>query len=195
MDESSSVDPYHSDSDDLPVASIVEEDDAEDTDDLDVGTSNGAVKAVSSASLDAPQGTKGGDDEGASSANGDTPLQSSGNKRPRPDDEEGDDKGGKAQQDSKSKSKPKRTPPVGGTVIPFRTIKKLMKRDPDVAIIQNDAALLVTAAMELFAVELAKKAQIRAEKRPGAGTTIRYSDVAEARIEQANHSFLNFLLP
>ncbi|EJK66775.1 hypothetical protein THAOC_12269 [Thalassiosira oceanica] len=185
MDESS-VDPYQSDSDDdLPVASIVEEDDAEDTDDQDFDAA--AVKAadLSSASLDAPQGTN----DGAK-----TPA--SGNKRPRPDDEEGDDKGGKAQQDSKkSSSKPKRTPPVGGTVIPFRTIKKLMKRDPDVAIIQNDAALLVTAAMELFAVELAKKAQIRAEKRPGAGSTIRYSDVAEARIEQANHSFLNFLLP
>jgi len=130
MDESSSVDPYHSASDDdVPVATTIE-DDAEDTTfDLDIDAI-GAVKAADlySASLDAPQGTNGGDDGGSSSANGDTPLQSSGNKRPRPDDKEGDDKGGKVQQDSKKSSKPKRTPPVGGTVIPFRTIKKLMKR-------------------------------------------------------------------
>ena len=43
-----------------------------------------------------------------------------------------------------------RTPSIAGLTIPFRTVKKAMKLDPDIPIVQNEAAILTTLAAELY---------------------------------------------
>jgi len=92
--------------------------------------------------------------------------------------------------DSAKKERPKA---CQGLTIPFRTIKRIMKIDSGVGIVQNDAAIVVTAALEHFVKELATKALKLSEKK-GRGT-IKYEDVAEVRAADRSLSFLDLLMP
>jgi len=92
--------------------------------------------------------------------------------------------------DSAKKERPKA---CQGLTIPFRTIKRIMKIDTSVGIVQNDAAIVVTAALEHFVKELATKALKLSEKK-GRGT-IKYEDVAEVRAADRSLSFLDLLMP
>jgi histone H3/H4 len=87
----------------------------------------------------------------------------------------------------------KRAPSVKGLTIPFRTVKKAMKLDPDIPIVQNEAAIMTTMAAELFLKSLAKQSHRNAKNR--GRNTIRYEDVAEARTNTASLAFLETLLP
>jgi histone H3/H4 len=62
-----------------------------------------------------------------------------------------------------------RSPAVRGLTIPFRAVKRIMKLDPDIATVQNEAAVLVTLASELFVKSLAKESYLNAKSR-GRGT-------------------------
>ena len=92
--------------------------------------------------------------------------------------------------DSAKKERPKA---CQGLTIPFRTIKRIMKIDTSIGIVQNDAAIVVTAALEHFVKELATKALKLSEKK-GRGT-IKYEDVAEVRAADRSLSFLDLLIP
>jgi len=92
-----------------------------------------------------------------------------------------------------SSGKKGRTPSVRGLTIPFRTVKKAMKLDPDIPIVQNEAAVMATIAAEMFLRSLAKKSYKNAQSR--GRNTIRYEDIAEARTNSAALSFLETLLP
>jgi histone H3/H4 len=92
-----------------------------------------------------------------------------------------------------STAKKSRTPSVKGLTIPFRTVKKAMKLDPDIPIVQNEAAIMTTMAAELFLKSLAKQSHRNAKNR--GRNTIRYEDVAEARTNDASLAFLETLLP
>ena len=92
-----------------------------------------------------------------------------------------------------SSSKKGRTPSVAGLSIPFRTVKKAMKLDPDIPIVQNEAAIMTTVAAELFLKALAKDSFRNAKSR--GRNVIRYEDVAEARTQKASMAFLETLLP
>ena len=80
-----------------------------------------------------------------------------------------------------------------GLTIPFRTIKRIMKSDPDIGIIQNDAAIVVTAALECFVKDFSVKS-FEIAKRKGR-YFIKYDDVAEARAADRTLSFLDLLIP
>jgi histone H3/H4 len=86
-----------------------------------------------------------------------------------------------------------RTPSVRGLTIPFRTIKKAMKLDPDIPIVQNEAAIMTTVAVELFLKRLVTKSNQNAKYR--GRNTVRYEDVAEARTADKTMAFLEPLLP
>jgi histone H3/H4 len=92
-----------------------------------------------------------------------------------------------------SSAKKGRSPSVAGLTIPFRTVKKAMKLDPDIPIVQNEAAIMTTIAAEAFLKKLAKKSYRNARNR--GRHTIRYEDVAEARTQDPSLSFLEPLLP
>lgn len=85
------------------------------------------------------------------------------------------------------------TSSVTGLSIPYRTIKKAMKLDPDILIVQNEAALVVTKAAEMFLEGLALES-LKISKNHGR-STIRYEDVAEARANDASLAFLKMILP
>lgn len=86
-----------------------------------------------------------------------------------------------------------RTPSVSGLTIPFRTIKKSMKLDPDIPIVQNEAAIMTTVAVELFLKRLVSQSYRNAKNR--GRNTVRYEDVAEARTSDKALAFLEPLLP
>lgn len=86
-----------------------------------------------------------------------------------------------------------RAPSVAGLTIPFRTVKKAMKLEPETPIVQNEAAIMTTFAVELFLKRLAKDSFRNAKNR--GRNTVRYEDVAEARTNDKALSFLEPLLP
>jgi len=86
-----------------------------------------------------------------------------------------------------------RQPAVMGLTIPFRATKRTMKLDPDIATIQNEAAILTTLAAELFVKRLATASNVIAKSR--GRNTIRYEDLAEARTKDQALSFLTTILP
>lgn len=69
------------------------------------------------------------------------------------------------------KGKKGRSPAVKGLTIPFRNVKRTMKLDPDIATVQQEAAILTTLASELFLKSLAKESYQNAQSR--GRTTIR----------------------
>lgn len=86
-----------------------------------------------------------------------------------------------------------RTPSVKGLSIPFRTVKKAMKLDPDTPIVQNEAAIMTTFAVELFLQKLTRDSYEIAKEH--GRNTVRYEDVAEARTHRTRLDFLEMLLP
>jgi histone H3/H4 len=86
-----------------------------------------------------------------------------------------------------------RTPSVRGLTIPFRTIKKSMKLDPDIPIVQNEAAIMATVAVELFLKRLVTQSHRNAKNR--GRNTVRYEDVAETRTKDKALAFLETMLP
>jgi len=85
------------------------------------------------------------------------------------------------------------TPAVKVLVLPFRAIKRVMKIDTDVGTVQNEAAILVTYASELFLKKFAQESHAFARKK--GRNTIRYEDVAEARVGNDPYAFLQPMLP
>ena len=71
----------------------------------------------------------------------------------------------------KGKKKKSRSPAVKGLTIPFRNVKRTMKLDPDIATVQQEAAILTTLASELFLKSLAQESFQNAQSR--GRTTIR----------------------
>lgn len=86
-----------------------------------------------------------------------------------------------------------RMPAARDLTLPYRSIKRTMKLDPSVGIVQNDAAYLVTYATELFIKKLAKDSQELATKK--GRNIIKYDDLAEARAKTKSFSFLEMLIP
>jgi len=86
-----------------------------------------------------------------------------------------------------------RAPAVKGLNIPFRTVKKAMKLDPDIPIVQNEAAIMTTLAAEMFLKRLANQSQKICKNR--GKNTIRYEDVADARANDPSLAFLKTIIP
>jgi histone H3/H4 len=105
----------------------------------------------------------------------------------------GSDKRGKYDDVDRGPRRPHPAPSSSGLTIPFRTIKRLMKTDPAVGIVQNDAAIVVAAAAEHFVKKFAVKSLevARAKGR----NIVKYEDVATARANDRSLSFLDLLMP
>mmetsp|Transcript_21785 Transcript_21785/g.25941 ORF Transcript_21785/g.25941 Transcript_21785/m.25941 type:complete len:238 (+) Transcript_21785:143-856(+) len=84
-------------------------------------------------------------------------------------------------------------PSVKNLGIPFRAIKRTMKIDPDIATVQNEAAMVATYAVELFVKKMVKQSYDSAKKR--GRNTVRYEDLAEVRANNSNLDFLDTILP
>ena len=56
-------------------------------------------------------------------------------------------------------------PSVKDLGIPFRAIKRIMKIDPDIATVQNEAAMVTTYALELFVKKIVNESYVNAKKR------------------------------
>jgi len=108
----------------------------------------------------------------------------------------GDDENNKKQKSatqSHNDGRP-RQPAAKGLTIPFRTIKRIMKMDVEnIGIVQNDAAIVATAALEHFVKTIAVKSLELATSK--GRNTIKYDDVAEVRANDRSLSFLDLLLP
>lgn len=173
----------------IPVASIVasgslsdDDDDADDDDDEkeDDDTPDGASKLSSKASADGKKITADNNNNEHPSS---SPLSSSGKRKASNDDG----------QQSSSAAKKQRQPAAKGLFVPFRTVKKIMQQDPDINIIQNDAAIMVTAATGMFLKQFTEKSLESCKKK--GRNTIKYDDVAEVRAKNKNYAFLDMLLP
>eukprot|EP00571_Detonula_confervacea_P012594 CAMPEP_0172312562 /NCGR_PEP_ID=MMETSP1058-20130122/17957_1 /TAXON_ID=83371 /ORGANISM="Detonula confervacea, Strain CCMP 353" /LENGTH=185 /DNA_ID=CAMNT_0013026061 /DNA_START=101 /DNA_END=658 /DNA_ORIENTATION=+ len=136
------------------------------------------------------------DDETGSLATENTPLPNSPPSKKRSNSEISDPTPSKMTESGKKKKynsgKP-RQPAAKGLTIPFRTIKRIMKIDSAIGIIQNDAAIVATAALEHFVKEFAVKSLELAKSK--GRNTIKYDDVAEVRANDRSLSFLDLLLP
>lgn len=169
----------------IPVASIVasgslsDDDDADDDDEKEDDTPDGAAKLSSKASADGKKITT----DNNNNEHPSSPLSSSGKRKASNDDG----------QQSSSAAKKQRQPAAKGLFVPFRTVKKIMQQDPDINIIQNDAAIMVTAATGMFLKQFTEKSLESCKKK--GRNTIKYDDVAEVRAKNKNYAFLDMLLP
>mmetsp|Transcript_15017 Transcript_15017/g.19022 ORF Transcript_15017/g.19022 Transcript_15017/m.19022 type:complete len:230 (+) Transcript_15017:24-713(+) len=84
-------------------------------------------------------------------------------------------------------------PSVKDLGIPFRAIKRIMKIHPDIATVQNEAAIVTTYALELFVKKIVNGSYANAKKR--GRNTVKYEDLAETRATHSCLSFLDTLLP
>ena len=69
---------------------------------------------------------------------------------------------------SRKSGKRKRTeaiPSFKDLGIPFRAIKRIMKIDPDIMVVQNEAAMITTFALELFVKKIVNESYNNAKKR------------------------------
>ena len=170
----------------IPVASIVasgslSDDDAGDDDDdeKEDDAPDEAAKLSSKASADGKKITT----DNNNNEHPSSPLSSSGKRKASIDDVK----------QSSSAAKKQRQPAAKGLFVPFRTVKKIMQQDPDINIIQNDAAIMVTAATGMFLKEFTEKSLESCKKK--GRNTIKYDDVAEVRAKNKNYAFLDMLLP
>ena len=87
-----------------------------------------------------------------------------------------------------------KVPTLRQLTIPFRNTKRTMKLNVDPSmIVQQEAAMVTTYAMELFLARFAHESLQNAKKKNR--STIRYEDVAEARTMDRNKNFLDYLIP
>lgn len=166
------------DEEEIPVASIVasgslSDDDAGDDDEKEDDAPDGAAKLSSKTSADGKKIT-------ADNNNNEHPS-SPGKRKASTDDAQS------------SSAKKQRQPAAKGLFVPFRTVKKIMQQDPDINIIQNDAAIMVTAATGMFLKQFTEKSLESCKKK--GRNTIKYDDVAEVRAKNKNYAFLDMLLP
>ena len=77
--------------------------------------------------------------------------------------------------------------------IPKAAIKRIMKLDPEVSQVANDAVVLVAKATEMFLEKFAGAARARATGR--ARQTVTYEDLAVAARRESNYEFLTHVLP
>lgn len=159
------------------------EDDDTENDDDEGEDEEPVASIVASGSLSDEEGktedSMGVSSKASSTKSTEKPTPSSGGKRKAPTGE--------------PSSAKKRQPAAKGLFVPFRTVKKIMQQDPDINIIQNDAAIMVTAATGLFLKEFTEKSLESCKKK--GRNTIKYDDVAEVRANNKNYSFLDMLLP
>jgi len=59
--------------------------------------------------------------------------------------------------------------------------------------VQNEAAMITTYAVELFAEKIAKESNSNARKK--GRNTVKYEDLGEVRASNSNLSFLDTLIP
>lgn len=78
-------------------------------------------------------------------------------------------------------------------LIPKACIKRIMKLDPDTKQLNQDAIVLVAKATELFIDKLARASHTMAltNKRK----TIKYEDIADARVSEKSMEFLDGVIP
>lgn len=87
-----------------------------------------------------------------------------------------------------------KVPTLRQLTIPFRNTKRTMKLNVDPSmIVQQEAAMVTTFAMELFLTRFAHESLQNAKKKNR--HTIRYEDVAEARTMDRTKNFLDYLIP
>lgn len=90
--------------------------------------------------------------------------------------------------------KGERVPKLRQLTVPFRNTRRTMKLNVDpVTIVQNEAAIVATYAMELFLLKFSRDSLNNAKKK--GRHTIRYEDLAEARMMDPNLNFLDYLIP
>ena len=77
--------------------------------------------------------------------------------------------------------------------IPKAAIKRIMKLDPEVSQVANDAVVLVAKATEMFLEKFAGAARARATGRDR--QTVTYEDLAVAARRESNYEFLTHVLP
>ena len=77
--------------------------------------------------------------------------------------------------------------------IPKTAIKRIMKLDPEVSQVANDAVVLVAKATEMFLEKFAGAARARATGRDR--QTVTYEDLAVAARRESNYEFLTHVLP
>lgn len=77
--------------------------------------------------------------------------------------------------------------------LPFRAIKRIMKIDNEIGTVQNEAAILTTFATELFLKKFSQESHALAKQK--SRNTVRYEDLAEARVENSSFSFLDVMIP
>lgn len=77
--------------------------------------------------------------------------------------------------------------------IPKAAIKRIMKLDPEVSQVANDAVVLVAKATEIFLEKFAGAARARATARDRG--TVKYEDLAAAARRESNYEFLTHVLP
>lgn len=56
-------------------------------------------------------------------------------------------------------------PSVKDLGIPFRAIKRIMKIDPDIGTVQNEAAMVTTFALDLFIKKIVNESHLNAKKK------------------------------
>lgn len=179
----------------VPVAAVVasrSHEDIESDDEID-------EPAGADAGLDTTLNTVDGDDEthsvGTDVTPGDLTPPPSASSKKRSNSEATDQPSCMSESAKKRKyndGRP-RQPAAKGLTIPFRTIKRIMKIDSDIGIVQNDAAIVATAALEHFVKTFAVKSLELAKSK--GRNTIKYDDVAEVRASDRSLSFLDLLLP
>lgn len=84
-------------------------------------------------------------------------------------------------------------PKADALLIPKAAIKRIMKLDPEVNQVANDAVILVAKATEMFLEKFANEARLCAEAR--ASPTVKYQDLSDACHADANYEFLTTVLP
>ena len=87
--------------------------------------------------------------------------------------------------------------PKGGGVesllIPKAAVKRIMKLDPEVNQVANDAVILVAKATEMFLEKFSAEARAQATLR--SRTTVKYEDIADTVSGDKNYEFLATVIP
>ncbi|EGB08239.1 hypothetical protein AURANDRAFT_17325, partial [Aureococcus anophagefferens] len=78
-------------------------------------------------------------------------------------------------------------------LIPKAAVKRIMKLDPEVNQVANDAVILVAKATEMFLEKFSAEARAQATLR--SRTTVKYEDIADTVSGDKNYEFLATVIP
>ena len=182
-------------------AVVVDEDDEDGDDDDDDGNENGddddddddASDAASSAAASSTLAGKKRKASDADSSIGSVGTTDTGDKKPKKKSSGGSGAHTAVVVES-GPHQGEKVPTLRQLTIPFRNTKRTMKLNVDPSmIVQQEAAMVTTYAMELFLARFAQESLQNAKKKNR--HTIRYEDVAEARTMDRNKNFLDYLIP